>query len=121
MINFRGSEGRMVGRYVSRLVLEAFRGCAPYGEQARHLDGVMTNNRLDNLAWGTPVENAADKVRHGTSLHGERNHQCKLSDKQVKEIRASRDLLRVLAMQYGVRESTISRIRRGVRRGAPIL
>ena len=32
----------------------------------RHLDGNPHNNRLDNIVWGTVVENEADKVRHGT-------------------------------------------------------
>ena len=41
--------------------------------EVRHLNGVRTDSRLANLQYGTPAENAADMVRHGTAcrLHGE--------------------------------------------------
>jgi hypothetical protein len=54
------------GHKVHRLVLEAFVGPCPEGMQCRHLDGNPSNNRLENLCWGTPIENWDDKVRHGT-------------------------------------------------------
>lgn len=43
-------------RPVHRLVLETFIGPCPDGQEARHLDGDATNNRLENLAW-TPQSN----------------------------------------------------------------
>lgn len=52
-----------------RVVLLAFIGPCPEGLQVRHLDGDPGNNRLDNLAYGTPSENMHDVVRHG------RHHQ----------------------------------------------
>ena len=56
--------------YVHQLVLEAFVGPCPDGMETRHLDGDQSNNELDNLRWGTPVENAEDKARHGTASGG---------------------------------------------------
>jgi hypothetical protein len=53
--------------------------------QCRHLDGNRSNNRLDNLAWGTPLENGADKARHGTAK-GERNGRAKLTAAKVRRI-----------------------------------
>lgn len=46
----------------------------------RHLNGNPYDNRLENLAWGTPSENMLDKVRHGThhnaiKTHCPRQHQ----------------------------------------------
>ena len=109
--------GKHVLRLVHHLVLEAFVGKRPKGTEARHVnDRDPTNNRLDNLAWGTHRENEADKIRHGTSQHGERNAMCKLTDAQVNEIRASKELGRVLSARYGVVEPQISRIRNRVRR-----
>lgn len=102
-----------VARKIHHLVLEAFVGPCPEGMQCRHLDGNKENNHLSNLAWGTPIENAADKLRHGTSLDGERNHQTRLTTKQVKEIRirrASGERLRTIAQDYGVSLPTISEI-----------
>jgi hypothetical protein len=59
---------------VHRLVLEAFVGPCPEGMQCRHFpDRDTRNNRLDNLSWGTPVENAADKVAHGTNNDGRKH------------------------------------------------
>lgn len=53
--------------YVHELVLRAFVGPRPYTAERgeiRHLDGVKTNNQLNNLKYGTINENAADRVRH---------------------------------------------------------
>jgi hypothetical protein len=48
-----------------RLVLEAFRGVPPDGKMdARHLDGRKSNNRLENLSWGTRSENMLDVIKH---------------------------------------------------------
>ena len=47
---------------------------------------------------------------------GDRNHCCKISDSDVLVIRESREPLKVLASRYGVSESAISTIRRGLKR-----
>jgi hypothetical protein len=49
---------------VHRLVLEAFVGPCPENMECRHLNGARSDNRLTNLAWGTKVENEADKKKH---------------------------------------------------------
>lgn len=55
-------------RYVHELVMESFDRLRPAPHyQVRHLDGDHLNNHLGNLAWGTPAENAQDKIRHGRS------------------------------------------------------
>ena len=48
-------------------VLLTFVGPRPEGAECRHLDGNPGNNHVDNLAWGSSSENAADRVRHGTA------------------------------------------------------
>lgn len=59
-------DGFQTPYYVHTLVLEAFRGARPFaGAYGRHLDDDKLNNRLDNLAWGTPSENNYDRVRNG--------------------------------------------------------
>lgn len=40
----------------------------------RHLDGDPTNNRADNLAYGTVSENQLDSVDHGTHANSLRTH-----------------------------------------------
>lgn len=54
------------GKRVHRLVLEAFVGPCPPGMWGLHGPGGSTDNRLENLYWGTPLRNAQDKVRDGT-------------------------------------------------------
>lgn len=59
--------GKTIKRKVHRLVCLAFHG-NPSSDQleVRHIDGTRTNNRVNNLTWGTRSENALDRQRHGT-------------------------------------------------------
>lgn len=111
-------KGRSTFRYVHCLVLEAFVGPCPQGMECRHLDGDPTNNCLDNLCWGTPQENADDKTRHGTTIHGllvgEKNGNSKATASVVKAIRRlhatgvkSRKLL---VSRFGLSKATIDQI-----------
>lgn len=59
--------------YLHRAVLEAFVGPCPDGYECRHLDGNPTNNRVENLVWGTPSENMQDRWRHGTMKNADIN------------------------------------------------
>lgn len=74
-------------RKVAQLVLEAFVGPKPEGKMAAHGDGDPLNNRLDNLRWATPQENADDMIAHGTRQYGSRHPRSKITEDQVLEIR----------------------------------
>jgi hypothetical protein len=73
---------------VHQIVLLAFVGPCPTGQLCRH---VLTNdgsdNRLENLAYGTHWENSQDMVRHGSKSEGERHPKAKLTAAQVLEAR----------------------------------
>jgi hypothetical protein len=86
-LTLRGGE-RKYYRTIHRLVLETFIGPRPQKMQCRHLNGNRTDNRLENLRWGTSKENEADKRRHKThsSLKGGINPMSKLSEFQVRAI-----------------------------------
>ena len=58
-------DGNRNRRYVHRLVLSAFAGEPKPGQIARHLNDNPADNRVENLAWGTPKENSQDSVRLG--------------------------------------------------------
>lgn len=100
---------------VHRMVLLAFVGPAPKGHECCHNDGNPSHNHISNLRWDTTAANQADRVRHGTSNRGERCAAAKLSEAQVRAIKADPRLQRIIAKEYGVRENTISRIKSGVR------
>lgn len=63
------------GWTVHRVVMTAFVGPPPCGQEVRHLDGDPGNNRLSNLAYGTRAENMRDAVRHGTK-RGREEPEC---------------------------------------------
>jgi hypothetical protein len=105
--------GKVSWSTVHRLMLLAFVGSCPEGQEARHLDGIWTHNVLSNLCWGTPKENHDDRRKHGHGWHGARNSQARLTLEQVKHIRAqpyTRGLYIRLAKEFGVGKSTIRRV-----------
>lgn len=102
---------------VHRLVLETFVGPCPAGLECLHADGDPTNNRLDNLRWGTRRENRADMRVHA-QLYRRRQGATWLSEDTIRAIK--RDLQdpdkpsqKVLARKYGVHYNTINNINRG--------
>lgn len=101
-------------RYVHRLVLDAFAGPASFpGAEGRHLDGDPSNNRIENLAWGTRQQNSDDKQRHGRQSRGDTSGRRKLTAAQVNEIRDSRDHVAVLAARFGVSQRHVQKLRNG--------
>lgn len=65
-----------------------------------------------HLRWATRSENSADKVAHGTVSRGARNPANRLSEDDVRSIRALIGLRtqREIAAQFGVCQMTISHI-----------
>jgi hypothetical protein len=59
---------------VHSLVILAFVGPRPDGEQVRHLNGNPADNRLTNLAYGTQSQNQQDSLRHGTHAQAAKTH-----------------------------------------------
>lgn len=101
---------------VHHLVLEAFVGPCPPGMECCHNDGNRQNNRLENLRWDTKKANQGDRLKHGTSTQGRGNGSCKLTEEQVREIRAIMDqqkqgarrpTARIIAAKYGLSEPGI--------------
>lgn len=80
-------DGKLVDRYVHRLICEAWHGPCPEGLQCRHLDGSRTNNAPINLEWATKEANEADKAAHGTLTIGERQGGSVLTKDIVMEAR----------------------------------
>jgi hypothetical protein len=101
---------------VHTLILLAFVGPCPAGQECRHLNGIRCDNNLDNVCWGTPEENEADKVRHGTAQRGSKHYRAKLSDEKIHAIRnmlAQGFTHSYISRLFTVSRSTISLIHQG--------
>jgi len=111
------ASGRPRKLFVHRAVLLTFVGKPARGQEARHRDGNPTNNYVDNLVWGTRLENMADKQTHGTQSRGERHGTAKLSETDVRTIRrrVGKESLRDLAAEYGVSHTAIRRAANGMK------
>ena len=97
------------GSLVHQLVMLTFVGPPGENEEIRHLNGDPRDNRLCNLQYGTRTDNILDVYRIGRAWR-------KLTAKDVKEIRAMLnrgDLGSDIAKQFGVSQTTISRIKLG--------
>lgn len=101
---------------VHSLVLRTFVGDRPDGCEGCHNDGDPSNNRLTNLRWDTRSANSQDSLRHGTKRIGLAHHFTKLTEEDIRCIRAEPEYFgvgRMLARCFGISRSHISRIRRG--------
>lgn len=118
-VGLRSRDGKSMKTIgVHCLVLEAFVGPCPKGMECRHLDGNPSNNRLNNLAWGTPKENMADRKLHGRGAEGSKSARAKLTEENIPDIRriiasGKRGVMTVAAKKYGVDVATIRDIRDG--------
>lgn len=97
------------GKPVHQLVLKTFVGEAPDGMEVLHINGNPTDNRLENLRYGTRTENILDVYRQGGRWR-------KLSIDDVEAIRFGFvcGIKGVeLARMYGVTQQVISSIKHG--------
>ena len=94
---------------VHRLVLETFVGPCPAKHQCLHLDSNPRNNRLDNLKWGTVVENHSTIKRSG-----ENNGRSKLNLDDVIFIREYTGRLKDLVDMFNVSYGYITNIRSNI-------
>lgn len=113
--------GRSITRYVHALVLSAFVGPRPsHVHQVAHANGLRGDNRLENLRWALPTENAADKKAHGTDQIGMKHHMRKITDMDVLEIRKLRAAgvyCKDIAAKYGLHAAYVSLVANGKRWG----
>lgn len=103
---------------VHRLVLAAFVGEHPDGKpECCHNNGVRTDNRLENLRYGSRQDNVDDTVVHGTKVYGERVGSVQLTAANVLQIRkdyaTKKFSQQELADRYGVERKTITFVVRG--------
>jgi len=116
-IRYRG-----VPKKVSRVVCEQVRGPAPSrNHDAAHSCGKGHEGCVAprHLSWKTKKQNAADCLLHGTDSRGEHNARAKLTQHDIASIRGMRGSMsqRCIGEMFGVGQTTISAIHRGVNWG----
>ena len=107
---YLGVTVRGAGRYLHRVVAEAFIPNPRALRYVDHWDNDGTNNRADNLSWVTHKENMFRKRRHGTHIEGSRDPKSKLTETDVRNIRKPRSAgehVENVASRYGVSKWTI--------------
>jgi hypothetical protein len=115
-----GGYGRVAGKGAHVLVCELAHGPNPQVPdgprmQVRHyVCGRPICVNPKHLCWGTAAEDAEDRARHGTALFGERTPSAKLTEQEVRLIRASSETHAALARQLGVNVRTVQLVRKGV-------
>lgn len=106
-----GTDRRKINYDVQRLVCMTFHGSCPDGMECRHLNDVRDDNRMENLAWGTPKQNAEDRDRNGHGSRGTQIVQSKMTDEIVADARrrvANGETRTVVAKSLGVSITALS-------------
>jgi hypothetical protein len=101
-------------KFIHRLLLETFIGPCPNDMEGCHNNGNPSDNRLENLRWGTRSDNIKDAIKHGTWID---KPSAKLNELQVRIIRRLLGFgtlkQREIAEIFGVAKTAISRIKTG--------
>lgn len=83
-------DGKKRTKSVHRLILETFCPTEDNSLQVDHINGIKTDNRLENLEWVTSKENTRRAYSLGLAKvkdqDGEKNHMSKLKTEDVKNI-----------------------------------
>ena len=97
-----------------RLAWELVNGPIPEGLIVRHKCDVPCCINPAHLKVGTHSDNTADRVERGRSFHplGVLHPMVKLAPEQIRAIRSDARVQTVIAAEYGIAQSLVSRIKR---------
>lgn len=106
-------------RRIHRLIATTFIPNPENKPQVNHINGIKTDNRLENLEWVTSLENTNHAIKAGLiKRNGENNASSKLIEIQVLDIKErlkKGETGSSIAKIYNVHASTISLIKRNIK------
>jgi len=113
--------GKAKGYGVHTLIIGAFVGPCPEGEQVNHIDGDKTNNNVENLEYVTQRENNEHAFTFGLKntdhMVGERHYGSILTENAIPQIRRlikeGEFTMAEIGIMYGAKRSTITNVRSG--------
>lgn len=104
---------------IHRLVAKAFIKNLNNKKQVNHINGIKTDNRVENLEWSTAKENINHSWKNNLSKSrsGEKHHNSKLTHQDVINIKEMRktNTAKQIAIIYNIHENHVYRILNGTR------
>ena len=113
VLSLKHDSGKLVTKYVHRLVAETYLPNPSNLPVVRHKDNITSNNTKDNLCWGTYKDNEDDKIDHGT-YDLRRNGKLSKEDREkITNMYKNGYKQKELAIMYNVSRPTITRLING--------
>jgi hypothetical protein len=119
-ITFSAPDGKCTGTTMARLIAIAWLGIPKNGEHVLHktppvmVNGVwIWDDSMGNLKFGTPQDNADDRINDGNAPFGELVTGAKLTEEQVVEIIkaiASGESQMSQSRKYGISQAVVNNI-----------
>lgn len=100
---------------VHRAVALAFIPNPENKKTVNHINGIKTDNRVENLEWATDKENVQHSFASGhRNFRGENNSRARLTKESVLAIRADERSNTVIAEEYKIKPGHVYNIKRNI-------